>query len=112
MCSLLFTASFKSRARASKTSSSGAIPVLLSQLDNTLTVRGRVSETMLFSTERNNISPIGAIKVNNTKNKSGAISMSALIFWRLNDFARLLLSEVPSFANTVLVSLIFLILFT
>ena len=67
---------------------------------------------MLFSTERNNISPIGAINVNSTKNKSGAISISALIFWRLSDFARLLLSEVPSFAKTVLVSLIFLILFT
>ena len=67
---------------------------------------------MLFSTERNSMSPMGAMKVNSTKNKSGAISISALIFWRLNDIARLLLSEVPSFAKTILVSLIFLILFT
>ncbi len=41
------------------------------------TVRGSVSPTIWFSTERNSMSAIGAMKVMSTKISSGAISISA-----------------------------------
>ena len=58
-------------------------------------VRGSVSETIWFSTERNSMSAIGAMKVTSTKIRSGAISISARISARAGR-GRLRLSGVPS----------------
>jgi len=53
---------------------------LSSQSASNVVVRGSVSLTIWFSTERNNMSAIGAIKVTSTKISKGAISASARIF--------------------------------
>ena len=65
---------------ARKTSSPGGFVSVSSQVSSAVVVRGKVSETIWFSTERNSMSAIGATKVTSTKIRSGAIKASARSF--------------------------------
>ena len=71
-----------------------------------ITVSGSVSPTIWFSTDRNNMSAIGAINVISTKSSSGAINISALIFCIRSARAKLRLSGLPSAARTGPVSVL------
>ena len=95
---LFFDSDHKISDKRRKTASSGNSSDVASQFSSSTNVRGRIFDTISFSTDRNSIDPIGKIKVKSTKTSKGAINKSARVFSRRKDRASDFFNGKPSAA--------------